>query len=225
MELAGKIKTQIIEEQETEEITKSSYETFKRVFDVCFALFLFPFLFPIMVAIAVFIKLDSKGPIFFLHKRVGKKGKLFNCYKFRTMVANAEDLLDEVLKDNEAHQEWKKDFKLRDDPRITRMGKILRKFSLDELPQILNVINGDMSFVGPRPIVREEVRKYGRDFEYYQSVRPGITGMWQINGRNDTDYAKRVRLDKKYILEKTILLDLKIIFKTLPVVLSRRGAY
>jgi len=224
MELAEKLKTQLLDEPETE-VRKDHYEAVKRIFDFCFSLILVPLLFPLMALIALLIKLDSKGPVFFTHKRVGKGGKLFNCYKFRTMVENAEEMLDKVLQDQEAHQEWKKDFKLREDPRITAIGGFIRKFSFDEIPQIFNVIKGDMSFVGPRPIVREEIRKYGQGFEYYQSVKPGITGLWQINGRNDTDYSKRVSLDKKYILDKNILLDLKIIFKTLPAVLSRRGAY
>jgi Undecaprenyl-phosphate galactose phosphotransferase WbaP len=224
MELAEKIKTALIEDAEPR-VEKGSYEPLKRVFDVCFAFILTPFLLPLMLLIAILIKLNSKGTVFFSHTRVGKGGKLFKCYKFRTMVENAEEMLDEVLKDQEAHQEWKKDFKLRDDPRITAIGKFLRKFSFDEFPQIFNVIKGDMSFVGPRPIIQDEIIKYGPDFEYYQSTHPGITGLWQINGRNDTDYLKRVRLDKKYILEKSLFLDLMIILKTLPAVLSRKGAY
>jgi lipopolysaccharide/colanic/teichoic acid biosynthesis glycosyltransferase len=226
MELAEKIKTRIIEEQDaSSEISKGSYETYKRVFDVGFALILLPFLFPLMALIAILIKLDSKGPIIFANKRVGRGGKRFFCYKFRTMIENAEKVLPEILKDQRAEKEWKNCIKLKNDPRVTTFGAFLRKFSLDEIPQIFNVIKGNMSFVGPRPILEEEIPKYGRDFESYQNVRPGITGMWQISGRNDCDYSHRIRLLHSYIQEKNFLLDLKIILKTLPTVLSRRGAY
>src|SRR4030095_3674646 len=226
MELAEKIKTPLLEEvQPTPVVRRNLYDPFKRLFDFCFAILILPIFLPVMALIIVLIKLDSKGSLIFSHKRVGKGGRLFSCYKFRTMVENAEDLLGEVLKDHEARQEWKKDFKLRDDPRITGIGKFLRKFSFDELPQIFNVLKGDMSFVGPRPIVEEEINKYGSDIKYYQDVRPGITGLWQINGRNDTDYFIRVRLDKNYILNRSISLDMRIVIKTFPAVLSRRGSY
>ncbi|MFO1518597.1 MAG: sugar transferase [bacterium] len=197
----------------------------KRGFDIAFALLLFPILLPFMIVISLLIKLDSKGPILFKNRRVGLGGKRFNCLKFRTMVDHAEDLLGEILKDDQAKKEWKNNIKLKNDPRITRVGHILRKFSLDEFPQIFNVLRGDMSFVGPRPILEEEVRKYGYDFDCYQSIRPGITGLWQISGRNDSDYSNRLKLLKVYYVERSFLFDLKIILKTLPTVISRRGAY
>lgn len=224
MQAIEKIDNSIIEETIITH-KKGNYELYKRIFDVCFALFLLPFLLPLMALIATLIKLDSNGPIFFAHRRIGKKGMPFDCLKFRTMVQNADKLLNEVLLDKEAQKEWKKDFKLREDPRITRIGKLLRKSSLDELPQFFNVLNGNMSFVGPRPIVKDEVEKYGRDFTYYISAKPGITGLWQISGRNDTLYSKRINLDKTYLLQQSISADLKIILKTIPIIFSKKGAY
>ncbi len=224
MQLAHQIKRDFADE--TENITqKSGYDILKRFCDLAFAIFLLPLLLPLMGLIALLIKMDSRGPAFFIQKRIGKGGILFPCYKFRTMVKNSDFILNHILKDKDAHQEWQKDFKLKNDPRITRMGYFLRKSSLDELPQIFNVLKGEMSFVGPRPIVEDENFKYGEDFAYYQSTLPGITGLWQVSGRNDLDYPKRVWLDKKYAFKKSLFFDLKIILKTLPVVLSRRGAY
>lgn len=224
MQVAEKIEHSRIEESEI--VTpKGHYELYKRVFDVCFALLLLPLLLPVMLIIAILVKLDSKGPVFFSHKRIGKNGDSFHCYKFRTMIQNADKLLKEVLKDEDAHEEWKKDFKLREDPRITKIGKFLRKSSLDELPQLFNVLMGNMSFVGPRPIVDAEIKKYGRDFAYYTSVKPGITGLWQVSGRNDMDYNERIALDKEYTSLKSVKEDLKIILKTIPVVFMKRGAY
>jgi lipopolysaccharide/colanic/teichoic acid biosynthesis glycosyltransferase len=224
MELAEKVKAALLEDVEPH-TERASSETAKRVFDFCFAVFLLPLLAPFMALIAILIKLDSKGPVLFHSKRVGKGGVRFSCLKFRTMVVNAENILPEILKDLQVRREWKENIKLKNDPRITRIGSYLRKFSLDELPQIFNVLRGDMSFVGPRPILEEETAKYGRDLEYYQSIRPGITGLWQINGRNNSDYSHRIKLMKKYVLEKTLTMDLEIILKTLPAVLSRKGAY
>lgn len=142
------------------------------------------------------------------------------------MCSNAEEKLKSILEqDPIQRQEWEKDHKLKNDPRITKLGKFLRAVSLDEIPQIFNVLKGDMAFVGPRPIVTEEIKKYGNKIDSYKSVRPGITGIWQINGRNDTSYEKRVDLDFKYARETNIKLDLFILLKTIPVALSKRGAY
>jgi len=224
MELAEKIKASLIEDA-LPVIRRSPYEPFKRLFDFCFAVVLLPFLLPLMGLIAVLIKMDSQGPVLFSGIRIGKSGRRFNCYKFRTMVENAEEMLSDLLKDSDVKREWKKNIKLKNDPRITSIGFFLRKFSLDELPQIFNVLKGDMSFVGPRPILEEEVVKYGSFIETYESQRPGITGLWQISGRNDSDYSQRIRLMIDYLERINPVLDLKIILKTLPAVLSRRGAY
>src|SRR5262245_29024485 len=156
MELAEKIKASLIEDA-LPVIRRSPYEPFKRLFDFCFAVVLLPFLLPLMGLIAVLIKMDSQGPVLFSGIRIGKSGRRFNCYKFRTMVENAEEMLSDLLKDSDVKREWKKNIKLKNDPRITSIGFFLRKFSLDELPQIFNVLKGDMSFVGPRPILEEEV--------------------------------------------------------------------
>lgn len=206
-------------------LEKTHYETYKRILDVFLTLLLLPLILPLILIISLLIKLDSKGKIFFSHVRIGKNGTPFKCYKFRTMVINAEEVLKDVLKDEKAKVEWGKDFKLREDPRITRIGNFLRKSSLDELPQIFNVFQGNMSFVGPRPITNAEIAKYGNNFIYYKEVKPGITGIWQISGRNDIDYDKRVNLDKQYSQSKSIREDLKIIFKTIPVIFTKKGAY
>lgn len=228
MEIAQKIKSEFVEEVYEVTLKKPSraYLVSKRVFDVVFALVLLPFLIPVMVVIAVLIKLDSKGPVFFCHERVGYKGEFFKCFKFRTMKQGAEDILKKVLEqDSKVLEEWNKDFKLKKDPRITRIGKILRKTSLDELPQFFNVLKGEMSFVGPRPIIEDEIKMYGIDFEFYKNLMPGITGLWQVSGRNDTGYKDRIELDKKYFFEQSLFLDFVIILKTVPAVLKSSGAY
>ncbi len=202
---------------------KWGYEVSKRLFDIVFALIQIPFLFPLMALIAILIKIDSKGPIFFSHQRVGKGGKLFHCYKFRTMVVGAHELKADLehLNEMEGHA-----FKMKNDPRVTRLGSFLRKYSLDELPQIFNVIKGEMSFVGPRPPLPEEVQNYQPWHRKRLSVTPGITCLWQINGRNEIQsFDDWVRMDLLYIQNSSFLHDLKIILKTVPVVLSRRGAY
>lgn len=224
MQVAEKIDNSLIEDSEIT-AKKGNYELYKRVFDLCFAILLLPFLIPLMALIAILIKFDSRGPVFFAHRRIGKDGISFHCYKFRTMVQNADQLLSKVLQNEEAQEEWKKDFKLREDPRITRIGKFLRRSSLDELPQIFNVFLGNMSFVGPRPIVAAEVKRYGKDFIYYTAVKPGITGLWQVSGRNDTDYKMRIALDREYSSVQSVKEDIKIIIKTIPTVFTKKGAY
>lgn len=181
---------------------------------------------PMMAAIAAAIYARDRGPVFFVQNRIGLGGRPFKCLKFRSMCVDAEHRLAEHLAaDPTAHAEWRDFQKLRNDPRITPFGKFLRRSSLDELPQLINVIRGDMSIVGPRPIVEDEIPKYSRRFKYYASVKPGITGLWQINGRNETTYRARVALDCLYASRRGPLLDLFILSKTIPVVLSRRGSY
>ena len=181
---------------------------------------------PILLVIALWIYKDSPGPIIFKHMRVGKGGKLFPCYKFRSMCVDADKKLEQLLKTNPAAKaEWEKDFKLKDDPRITKSGAFLRKTSLDELPQIFNVLKGEMSLVGPRPIITEEVPRYGKYIEDYYMVRPGITGMWQTSGRSDIDYDERVQMDTWYVRNWNIWFDVVLLWRTFKVVVSKKGAY
>lgn len=181
---------------------------------------------PILLIIAIFIFADSPGSVMFSHTRIGRGGKTFPCYKFRTMVCNAGEVLEQYLQENaEARAEWERDYKLKDDPRVTRVGRFLRKTSLDELPQIINVLKGEMSLVGPRPIVREEIEKYGKHIADYFLVRPGITGMWQVSGRNDIEYPERVEMDSGYVRNWSLWLDITILVKTIKVVFSGKGAY
>ena len=181
---------------------------------------------PFFIAIAIWIKWESKGPVFYSHKRLGVGGKHFKMLKFRTMVSNADQVLEAYLASDPAlREEWEADQKLRHDPRITKAGRVLRKFSLDELPQVFNVLKGDMSLVGPRPIVDEEIAKYGKDYEAYKRVRPGMTGLWQVSGRNDTSYSYRVSIDTYYICNWSIWMDMWILARTPFVVLKGAGAY
>lgn len=180
---------------------------------------------PLILIIAVRMGLED-GPILFRHRRVGQDGKIFECLKFRTMVPNAEQILRELLdKDPVARAEWLRDHKLRNDPRVTRLGRFLRKTSLDELPQLWNVMRGEMSLVGPRPIVKEEMLRYGRYLRTYLAAKPGITGLWQVTGRNDTDYRRRVVMDTYYVRKQTLMMDIQILLKTVKVVLCGHGAY
>ncbi|WP_456436986.1 undecaprenyl-phosphate galactose phosphotransferase WbaP [Desulfurobacterium sp.] len=199
----------------------------KRLFDLTVSILLLPILIPIITIIAILIKFDSEGPVFFVHNRVGKDGKIIGVIKFRTMYKDAQQRLEKLLAENEEiRKEWETYFKLKNDPRITKVGKFLRKTSLDELPQIFNVLKGDMSLVGPRPVVKEEIEKYYKDFaQYYYLVKPGITGLWQVSGRSDTDYDKRVRLDTWYVLNWSLWLDIIILIKTVKAVLKKEGAY
>jgi len=198
----------------------------KRAFDITVSLVSLVLLLPIFLLVAAIIKLDSRGPVFFGHKRIGKGGKPFKCYKFRTMVSNAQEVLEQLLtSDPEARLQWEKDFKLKNDPRITKIGMFLRKTSLDELPQLWNVLKGEMSLVGPRPIISEEVEKYGVKSRYFFKVTPGITGLWQVSGRNDIDYDERVMLDEYYAKNWSLWLDIEIIIRTFGAVLRRQGAY
>jgi undecaprenyl-phosphate galactose phosphotransferase len=181
---------------------------------------------PILLLLYIVVFIATKGKPIFTHERIGKEGKEFGVYKFRTMHHNADELLEELLeKDDAIREEWEKEFKLKNDPRITKIGNFLRKTSLDELPQLINVIKGEMSLVGPRPIVQDEVKKYGEYFKYFKAVRPGITGLWQISGRNDVDYDERVQLDTWYVRNWSIEQDLIILMKTIVTVLLKKGSY
>jgi len=198
----------------------------KRLFDIAGASALIVLLAPIMVLVMIKLKLDG-GDIFFGHTRVGRQGQLFKCLKFRSMVPNSADVLAQLLSTNPAARvEWERTFKLKDDPRITAFGQFLRKSSLDELPQLFNVLKGDMSLVGPRPVVPDELERYGQAKIYYLEVRPGLTGLWQISGRSDLDYDQRVNLDTWYVRNWTLWYDILILFKTVLVVPSKAsGAY
>ncbi len=181
---------------------------------------------PILLLISIWIYFDSPGPVIFKHIRIGKNGKAFGCYKFRTMCMDADKKLAELLaNDTAAKAEWERDFKLKDDPRVTKVGKFLRKTSLDELPQIFNVLKGEMSLVGPRPVVEEELEKYGEYLDDYLMVRPGITGMWQVNGRSDTTYEERVHMDSWYVRNWSIWIDIMLLWRTVKSVIKCEGAY
>ena len=182
--------------------------------------------FPALFALAVAVRLDSPGPVFFKHRRIGRGGRHFHVYKFRTMAVNGEEILERHLATNSAaRKEWEETQKLKDDPRVTKVGRFLRKTSLDELPQLFNVILGSMSLVGPRPIVDEEVERYGQSFDLYTRVRPGLTGLWQVSGRNNLPYADRVWLDRHYVCNWSVWFDVLILFRTIPEVLHCSGAY
>ena len=194
--------------------------------NVVIALALLLFLLPVMIAVAIAVYAQDGGPILFAHRRIGLNGRIFPCLKFRSMAVDAEARLAELLaSDPGARAEWDRDHKLRRDPRVTPLGAFLRKTSLDELPQLINVLRGDMSLVGPRPIVEAEVVKYGHRFRDYCAVKPGITGLWQVSGRNDTSYRTRVALDCVYARRRSVSLDAYIIACTVPAVLARRGSY
>lgn len=197
----------------------------KRIFDTATALILLIVLSPLMLFIAFLVRRDG-GPAWFAHPRIGKKSRAFKCYKFRTMVTGAEKKLEALLQQKpELRQQWLAERKLQHDPRVNALGHFLRRTSLDELPQLLNVVRGEMSLVGPRPVVRSELRRFGSDVGYYLLVRPGMTGLWQISGRSDIDYDKRVYLDAWYVKNWSFWYDLIILLKTIKVVLKREGAY
>ena len=197
-----------------------------RVLDITLILLAAPYIILAFLVLAILIKLDSPGPVFYRQTRIGQFGRKFGVYKFRTMVQNADRVLQEYLdKSPSLKAEWLATHKLKQDPRVTRLGVLLRKASLDELPQLWNIIIGDMSLVGPRPIVDAEVEKYGKCFQLYVQVRPGLTGLWQVSGRNNTTYERRVELDEYYVRNRSLKLDLKILLKTALVVIKKDGAY
>jgi Undecaprenyl-phosphate galactose phosphotransferase WbaP len=198
----------------------------KRVLDFVLAFLVALVVLPLLVVIAILVKLDSRGPIFFSQNRIGRGSKTFGAWKFRSMATNAAELLElHLASDPSVRFEWERTQKLRQDPRITRVGAFLRKSSLDELPQLWNVLKGDMSLVGPRPIVQSEIVRYGDRFGAYARVPGGITGLWQVSGRNDTTYEERVALDAYYVRNWSVWLDFYILFRTVGTVLLRKGAY
>ena len=210
----------------TNYLTKSFSKLTKRILDIALCLIASPFALVLTLIIALLIKIDSRGPVFFGHKRIGKNHKEIKCWKFRSMYADADVRLKKILETDPVRaEEWEKNRKFSDDPRVTRIGKFLRKTSLDEIPQLWNIFKGDMSFVGPRPVTLGELEKYGGAVEYVLSVTPGLSGMWQVSGRSDTDYDERIALDSYYIQNWSIWLDLWIVVKTIWVVLVGKGAY
>lgn len=198
----------------------------KRSFDVTAALAAIVFFSPLLAMLALLVKFSDGGSVLYAHTRIGRGGRSFRCLKFRTMVKNGSDVLAAHLDENPAARaEWNATRKLQDDPRVTRVGAVLRKLSLDELPQIFNVLRGEMSFVGPRPVVQDELAMYGVAAECYLRARPGLTGLWQVSGRNDVSYEKRVDFDRYYVENWSFGFDLLIIVKTLPAVIMSRGSY
>ena len=204
------------------------YKLIKNIFDKLFSLlFLITFI-PLFLIISLLIKLSSRGPIFFLQQRIGRNNIPFKCIKFRTMYPEAKDILENLLmKDLELKREFEETHKIKNDPRITTIGKFLRKTSLDELPQFINVLRGEMSIIGPRPIVKEEKKKYGKNLKKVLLINPGITGLWQVSGRNKLTYKRRVLLDLNYVDNYNFLMDLRILLRTFGVILFPldRGAY
>ena len=203
-------------------ISKKVYIKIKRVIDVILASVALILLSPLLAIIAIAIKIDSKGPVFFAHKRIGKNGKIIKLYKFRSMVINAEELIKSFTP--EQMREYKENYKLTNDPRITKVGKFLRKTSLDELPQLINIINGDLSIIGPRPVVADELEKYGVNKDKFLSVTPGLTGYWAANGRSNTTYEQRMEMELYYIDNLSLKMDIKVFFKTILSVLKKEGA-
>lgn len=198
----------------------------KMTFDRVVAALALLMLAPVLLAIAAWIALRDQGPVLFAHPRIGKNGRMFRCLKFRTMAVDADAILSRHLAESPAAAaEWRATQKLRDDPRVTRLGRFLRRTSLDELPQLFNILRGEMSLVGPRPIVEAEVHHYGAAIFDYMSVRPGLTGLWQVSGRSDVGYTERVRMDQRYVRDCTLRNDLRILWRTVGVVLRREGSY
>ena len=198
----------------------------KRVLDLALVIIGGIILLPFLLILALLIKLNSPGPVLYKHKRLGQNGRYFYAYKFRSMVMDSEEHLQKLLdSDPEIKKEWETNFKLRNDPRITLIGKFLRRTSFDEFPQLINILKGEMSLVGPRPIIDAEIEKYGEDYKRIFSVKPGLTGLWQVSGRSDTDYQERVSYDTYYLQSWSVWLDIWVLLKTFSVVLRGKGAY
>ena len=198
------------------------YKVVKGIVDLLCSLIGIVILFPLFLIISILIKASSKGPVFFVQERIGINGRKFKLYKFRTMVNNAEDLIASFTP--EQKKEWKENFKLVDDPRITKIGKFLRKTSLDEIPQLINIFKGDMSFVGPRPIIDEELLWYGDQKEKLLTLKPGLTGWWAVNGRSNVPYPERCDLELYYVDHFSLYLDIVIIFRTIGAIIKKDGA-
>jgi UDP-galactose-lipid carrier transferase len=206
-------------------LTRPLSRVLKLLFDQIAATILLLLMTPLLLTLIIIVRADG-GPAFYRHRRIGAGGRVFDCIKFRSMVVDADRVLRRVLAtDPEAAKEWAATQKLRDDPRVTPIGRFLRRSSLDELPQLLNVLRGEMSLVGPRPIVHAEVAKYGTDIEHYYAAKPGITGLWQVSGRSEMSYVRRVQLDAWYVRNWTLWHDIAILFKTIPAVFLQRGAH
>lgn len=220
------VSAELQQENEITQVRKSdiTYRFVKRTFDILVSGLSLVLLSPIFLILIILIKLDSKGKAFYRHKRIGKNGEIIYLYKFRSMYSDSKERLEELLKDPKIKKEWEENYKLDPDPRITKIGNILRKTSLDELPQLLNILNGDMSIVGPRPIIEEELEKYGLYKQKFLSVTPGLTGWWACNGRSCTSYEDRMKLELYYVDHRSIKLDLKVIYKTFISVIKRDGA-
>ncbi len=198
----------------------------KAIFDKVLSIALFLFFLPVLLILYAVVYVSTGGHPVYKQKRIGKDGKAFKIYKFRTMRTDADAILEEMLENDPVMKaEWEKEFKLKDDPRITKIGQFLRRSSLDELPQLYNVFQGKMSLVGPRPIIEDEIEKYDEYFDYFKAVKPGITGLWQVSGRNDISYEERVRLDVWYVRNWSMELDIMILVKTAAIVLARKGSY
>jgi lipopolysaccharide/colanic/teichoic acid biosynthesis glycosyltransferase len=197
-----------------------------RCLDVAISIVALLFFSPVLVVVALIVKLQDGGSFFYSQRRIGVDGREFSCHKFRSMLVDSQARLEQLLTtDAKARAEWARDHKLKQDPRITGFGRFIRKTSLDEFPQLFNVIKGEMSLVGPRPIVRDEVKKYGRTFAIYASVKPGITGLWQVSGRNNISYARRVAMDRFFARRRTVGFYLYILVMTVPAILVQRGSY
>ncbi|MCH4248686.1 MAG: undecaprenyl-phosphate galactose phosphotransferase WbaP [Acinetobacter populi] len=206
-------------------LSKISSKILKRIFDITVSLAILLTLSPLMIIVFLKIKADG-GPALYGHERVGKNGKLFKCLKFRSMAINSQELLEQILAiDPEARQEWNETFKLKNDPRVTKVGAFLRKTSLDELPQLFNILKGEMSLVGPRPVTAPELERYKEDIAFYLMAKPGLTGLWQVSGRSDVDYDTRIYFDTWYIKNWSLWNDFVIVLKTVKAVLARDGAY
>lgn len=198
----------------------------KRSLDVVLSLIGILILLPLFLLVSAALKITSPGPVLFGHARIGYAGESFRCWKFRSMVTNGDDVLARHFEQYPAERhEWETNRKLKNDPRVTRLGRSLRAYSVDELPQLLNVLLGNMSLVGPRPVVKDELEIYGPQAEIYLSTRPGITGLWQTSGRSDVGYNQRITLDTEYVTNWSIWRDIKIMFKTIPTVISAEGSY
>lgn len=210
----------------THNLTFKTNLILKRFIDIFLILFFSPILVPLFILLMILTKITSKGPIFYGHKRIGKNGNEFKCWKFRSMNIRSDEMLEEILKTDPVRRaEWEAERKFKDDPRVTKFGKFLRKTSLDELPQLINILVGQMSFVGPRPVTKPELEKYGSHKDYVVSVAPGLSGMWQISGRSETSYEERIYYDTYYIQNWSVWLDVWILIKTVGVVLIGKGAY
>lgn len=210
--------------KQSKTISKIPYLVLKRIFDIIISTISLFLLSPLFIIIIILIKKEDKGIAMYSQERIGKNGKIFNLYKFRSMVSNADEALNELLEDPKLKKEYKKNKKLSNDPRVTKIGNILRKTSLDELPQLINVLRGEMSLIGNRPYLPREKKNMGKYYNDIVKTKPGITGYWQVNGRSQTTFQERCKLERYYSNNMSISLDIKIFFKTFYVVLAKKGA-